>query len=184
MTDTPDTPRKTLTLKRKPSDGSQDAANKEAEDKTVRSTKLTGKRVIRREGTKQKPSSVRPSQNTKKKAPTTTPAKTTHKAPSPSELRAKSFDKLLHEAYPVWHNYQPLILGIEAELYALMTSEHPPASKRVLQRLLRMHCRHGKYLQALLEGTERYTLTGEIGGEVTQAEREYAQRTLDSYENT
>ncbi len=196
MTDIP--PRKTLTLKRKPvTKESTSEASQELEEKKSRAMKLTGKRIVRRENTSEtssrrpsRPSHKHKNQSNKEKGhaggahkpPNTLRKNSEDQAPPPSELQAKSFDKLLHELYPIWRDYRPLILGIEEELYGIMQKKHPPASRRVLQRLLRMHCRHGKYLQALLGGQERYTLSGEAQGEITTNEREYAQRTLESYE--
>lgn len=190
-----DTPRKTLTLKRKPAPESSTEAtpNQLANAGTepiARETRILGKRIIIRNeeaksnkntfnhqtkaGSKHKTS---PQKSKEARPKLNKPAE-----PSPSEIQAKTMDRFLAERFAVWLNYQPLALGVEADLYQLMDQNQPPASKRVVQRLLRMHCNHGKYLQAVIDGQQRYTLAGEALGEVSSAEREHASRTLKEHE--
>lgn len=190
-----DTPRKTLTLKRKPAPESSTEAtpNQLANAGTepiARETRILGKRIIIRNeeaksnkntfnhqtksGSKHKTS---PQKSKEARPKPNKPAE-----PSPSEIQANAMDRFLAERFAVWLNYQPLALGVEADLYQLMDQNQPPASKRVVQRLLRMHCNHGKYLQAVIDGQQRYTLAGEALGEVSSAEREHASRTLKEHE--
>ncbi|HPY39885.1 MAG TPA: ProQ/FINO family protein [Thiolinea sp.] len=190
-----DTPRKTLTLKRKPASDAADESvstqnNSDASaEPLTRETRLLGKRIIiRREETK----SNKPTHNSKGKSPTSKNKNSANKQkdaksnqatePAPSELQAKAMDRFLAERFEVWQTYKPLALGVEADLYQLMDQNQPPASKRVVQRLLRMHCNHGKYLQAVVDGQQRYTLAGELIGEVSETEREHANRTLKEQE--
>ena len=172
-----DTPRKTLTLKRKPP--AEPVAGDEAQSREV---KRAGKRIIRRE--ELNPAKL-PRSNKAGKAPRKPRAANQDSqevGASPSEQLAKSLDQKLVEAYPTWAEFKPLMHGIEEVLYAYMQENQPPASKRVVQRLLRMHCNHGKYLQAVIEHPTRFSLTGETEGEVSGSERAHATRTLESYE--
>lgn len=188
-----DTPRKTLSLKRKPSseapesNSAQPITTDNNAEPLTRESRILGKRIIRREETK----STRPTHNSNTKpnkhknsftkTKDAKPAKATE--PSPSEIQAKAMDRFLADTFEAWQSYKPLALGVEADLYRLMDQNQPPASKRVVQRLLRMHCNHGKYLQAVVDGQQRYNLAGEILGEVSETEREHASRTLKEQED-
>lgn len=192
-----DTPRKTLTLKRKPSSEpsteaipSSQANIINASEPLARETRLLGKRIIiRRE--EAKPAKSTP--NARGKGQTAKNKQSPHKAkdlkanqatePSPSEIQAKAMDRFLADRFEVWLTYKPLALGVEADLYQLMDQNQPPASKRVVQRLLRMHCNHGKYLQAVLDNHQRYSLVGEAICDISEAEREHATRTLKEQED-
>lgn len=188
-----DTPRKTLSLKRKPnseapeSNSAQPITTDNNAEPLTRESRILGKRIIRREETK----STRPTHNSHTKpnkhknsftkTKDAKPAKPTE--PSPSEIQAKAMDRFLADTFEAWQSYKPLALGVEADLYQLMDQNQPPASKRVVQRLLRMHCNHGKYLQAVVDGQQRYNLAGEFLGEVSETEREHASRTLKEQED-
>lgn len=182
-----DTPRKTLTLKRP---AAQPESEQSAHESTSRTNRLLSKRIIRREelpvSPAAKPSSPKNERfdNRKKPAVKTRAPKpkvaATNVEPPPSKVLAHTLNEHLFDAYPVWANYQPLALGVEDDILAIMDQQLPPASKRVVQRLLRMHCRHGKYLQAVLDGSQRFTLAGESVGEITDEERRYASRTLET----
>lgn len=193
-----DTPRKTLTLKRKlaPESSIESASSQLTStgvEPITRETRILGKRIIIRQ---EEVKSNKPSFNnqgklgsTKNKTSnkTSQPKDTRPKAnkpaePSPSETQAKAMDRFLAERFEVWLSYKPLALGVEADLYQLMDQNQPPASKRVVQRLLRMHCNHGKYLQAVIDSQQRYNLMGETLGEISEAEREHASRTLKEHE--
>lgn len=190
-----DTPRKTLTLKRKPASEAiadthppQQALAPSTSEPIARETRLLGKRIIRRdEPISSKPSFNKPKPHAaknKKSHPKTEKSNKPQQStePSPSEIQAKAMDRFLAERFEVWQSYKPLALGVEADLYQLMDQNQPPASKRVIQRLLRMHCNHGKYLQAVIDNAQRYNLAGEALGEISLAEREHAQRTLQEHE--
>lgn len=192
-----DTPRKTLSLKPKPAPEpssepvvAQQPSPNSSSEYPARETRLLGKKVIiRREemrpskpahNSKNKPNTFKTknNQNKDKEAKANKPTE-----PSPSEIQAKAMDRFLADCFETWQLYKPLSLGVEADLYQLMDQNQPPASKRVVQRLLRMHCNHGKYLQAVVDGQERYTLAGEIIGQVSDAERQHANRTLKEQED-
>lgn len=189
-----DTPRKTLTLKRKPAPEPsttesaitpQNLPEHNSEPNT-RETRLLGKRIIRREEVKSNKPSYNPKgkpNSARNKPPTNKQAKSNKPTePSPSEIQAKAMDRFLADRFEVWLSYKPLALGVEADLYQLMDQNQPPASKRVVQRLLRMHCNHGKYLQAVMDNQQRYNLAGEVLGDINETEREHASRTLKEQE--
>lgn len=158
-----DTPKKTLTLTKKNTD-SQSAA-----------THRTGKRIIRRGdlpidkvATKQVPAN-KPAH--KKKL-----ARKPSKKPTiaPSDVKAKALNERLN-VFPVWSNFQPLAIGVDRDVFRLVNNEHfPGASKKVVQKVLRMHTHHGRYLAALVQGHERYQLDGVINGAISDLERQWA----------
>ena len=75
--------------------------------------------------------------------------------------------------------FQPLAVGIEKELFKLVNDEHfPGASKKVVQKVLRMHTNHALYLQAIQRGGARYTLDGAEAGDVTEYQQQYAGEVL------
>lgn len=77
--------------------------------------------------------------------------------------------------FNVWLNFQPLALGIDKDLFKLVNDEQfPGGSKKVVQKVLRMHTHHGRYLTALVQGGERYQLDGVINGAVSEPERQWA----------
>ncbi|WP_020396626.1 ProQ/FINO family protein [Thiolinea disciformis] len=140
-----DTPKKTLTLKRPGV----------AVGASVTASSLKGKRIIKRE----------PQQAAKPHKPSTAkkkPARKPTKKPTtpPSDLKAQALNERLN-AFPVWANFQPLAIGIDKAIYQLVNAEHfAGASKKVVQKVLRMHTRHGRYLAALQAGGARYNLDG------------------------
>lgn len=163
-----DTPKKTLSLKR--SQPSTDSA-------TPAMIQRTGKRIIRREelSNVQKPGTIKqkPAGNKgKPKKPARKPTKKPTMAPS--DLKAKELNDRLN-GFNVWLNFQPLALGIDKEVFRLVNHEQfPGGSKKVVQKVLRMHTHHGRYLAALVQGGERYQLDGVINGAVSEPERQWA----------
>ena len=158
-----DTPKKTLTLNRKPTS-------------TPPSNTLSrgGKRIIRREDLN--PAPAKPANPKGKPTNKKKPARKPTKKPTlaPSDLKAKELNDRLN-AFPVWLNFQPLALGIDKDLFKLVNDEQfPGGSKKVVQKVLRMHTHHGRYLAALVQGGERYQLEGVINGEVSESERQWA----------
>lgn len=164
-----DTPKKTLSLKRGLS----------STDSTTPSTvQRTGKRIIRREelSNVQKPGTIKPKPAGSKGKTKKSPRKPQPKKPviAPSDLKAKELNDRLN-GFNVWLNYQPLALGIEKQIFKLVNDEHfPGASKKVVQKVLRRHTLHGRYLAALVQGGERYQLDGVSNGVVSEPERQWA----------
>ena len=162
-----ETPKKTLTLTNKPTSSTP--------SNTVN---RTGKRIIRREDLN--PAPAKPAANkgkpnskpTHKKKPARKPTKKPTMAPS--DLKAKELNDRLN-SFTVWLNFQPLALGIDKDLFKLVNDEQfPGGSKKVVQKVLRMHTHHGRYLAALVQGGERYQLEGVTNGVVSEPERQWA----------
>ena len=155
-----DTPRKKLSLSRKPkpTTGASAAASEDGTGTdNAKPVKRSGKRRI--VNTAAKPSSkAKPAYDKSKKRP---PRKNKKKAlVSPSDLKAQALDKRLSD-FEVWSTYKPLTLGIDKAVYQLVNTEaFPGASKKVVQKLLRMHTNNPRYLQALSRGGVRYHLDG------------------------
>ena len=169
-----DTPKKTLSITRKP-------ANSGTVNATAGTIQRTGKRIIRRDELPQvqripapKP---KPPASAKPKKPRKPPAPKKQVTP-PSQLKLRELNDRLN-AFRVWFDFQPLAIGIEKEIFRLVNEEHfPGASKRVVQKLLRMHVNHGVYLQNLKHGTDRYQLDGTPDGTIDDYQRQLATDTL------
>lgn len=161
-----DTPKKTLTLNRKPTSSTP-----------PNTVNRSGKRIIRREELNPAPKPAankgKPiSKPTNKKKPARKPTKKPTIAPS--DLKAKELNDRLN-AFPVWLNFQPLAIGIDKDLFKLVNDERfSGGSKKVVQKVLRMHTHHGRYLAALLQGGDRYQLNGLSNGAVSEPERQWA----------
>ncbi|UOG91521.1 MAG: ProQ/FINO family protein [Candidatus Thiothrix sulfatifontis] len=169
-----DTPKKTLSITRKP-------ANSGPVNATAGTIQRSGKRIIRRDELPQvqripapKP---KPAASAKPKKPRKPPAPKKQVTP-PSQLKIRELNDRLN-AFRVWFDFQPLAIGIEKEIFRLVNEEHfPGASKRVVQKLLRMHVNHGVYLQNLKHGTDRYQLDGTPDGTIDDYQRQLATDTL------
>ena len=165
-----DTPKKTLTLKR-----TTTATGTGSKSGTV---SRSGKRIIKRDDLpRAKPAKApakKPDNRKKKPARVSKPKM----AVSPSDLKARELNDRLN-AFPVWLNYQPLAIGIDKDIFRLVNDEcFPGASKKVVQKLLRMHTGHSRYLQALVEGGERYRLDSTEEGGITDQQRQVAEKRL------
>ncbi len=180
MTDTPETPRKTLVITRKSSPQATQATTPENAPKAIT---RTGKRIITREqlpvsrasvgkpvynkpGAKPKPKAKR-----KPRQPPRPP-----KTP-PSDLRARELSDSLNN-YTVWLDRMPLALGIEKQVFKHIADLHLSASKRVVNKLLHYHTHNRAYLLAVGRGGMRFNLDGTEAGAITQGERDHAGRVL------
>ncbi|OQX05705.1 MAG: Fertility inhibition FinO [Thiothrix lacustris] len=178
-----DTPKKTLSITRKPA-----TTGPVTSPATPTTVQRTGKRIIRREDLPAvakaavgKTGWMKTDRNgkplpPKAKKPPRKPAPKKQVTP-PSDLRMQELDARLN-GFRVWVMYQPLSVGIEKEIFKLINDEAFSASKRVVQKVLRMHTNHGLYLQAIQHGGARYTLDGVEQGDVTEYQRQYATETL------
>lgn len=169
-----DTPKKTLTITRKPTTPSASPSGP---------VQRTGKRIIRREELPQvqragqgKPK-PKPPANAKPKKPRKPPAPKKQVTP-PSQLKLRELNDRLN-AFRVWFDFHPLAIGIEKDIFRLVNEEQfPGASKKVVQKLLRMHVNHGVYLQNIQSGTDRYHLDGTPDGTITDYQRQLATDTI------
>lgn len=177
-----DTPKKTLTITRKPATSTAGAS-------TPGTVQRSGKRIIRRE---ELPNVQRPGQgkpkptgkaDTGKKKP---PRKPAPRKPviSPSELKARELNDRLN-GFPVWRDFLPLAIGIDKDVFRLVNEEHfPGASKRVVRLTLAMHANHGRYLQAVVQGGARYHLDGSEEGDITAYQQQHAAEILAKRQQT
>ena len=167
-----DKPKKTLTLKRKttaPSDTTHPTGK----------PALRGKRIIKPTPATKPQAKGKPKPPPKNKAPTKRkpPRKGTKKPlASPSDLKARELnDRHRLNAFPVWLNYQPLAVGIDREIFRLVSQEHfAGASKKVVHKCLKWHTTKTQYLQAVQRGGARYGLDGTPAGEITAYQQQLA----------
>ena len=128
--------------------------------KTGKARKLRGNKrlIINTEASTAKPKE-KPVKRTKK------PTQPQIKKTPPSEIRANELDQLLGERFTAWRDNEPLsITGIEKQIFQLISAEHLPYSKRVVQRVLKRHCTSTAYLNSVLHGNSRVSLDNEIVG--------------------
>ena len=171
-----DTPRKKLSLSRKPkptTGASAAAADDGTGTDSTNPVKRSGKRRIVNTATKpaNKPKQAAHYDKSKKRPP----RKNKKKAlVSPSDLRAQALDQRL-KSFDVWSTYKPLALGIDKRLFQLVNDEaFAGASKKVVQKLLRMHTHHPRYLQGLSRGGLRYSLDGAAAEAITEHQQQLA----------
>lgn len=138
----------------------------------MQSTRRTKKRIIRRN---ELPTSKLA--NTKKppKPPPKKPPGTLSNKPitSPSDIRLDNLNASLN-AFDTWRNFQPLTLGVEKQVFQHVAKHQLSCSKRVVQRLLRVHVKNPKYLQATIGGLVRLNLDGTEAEVILQSEKDYA----------
>lgn len=111
------------------------------------------------------------------------PAQPQVKKTPPSEIKAQQLDQLLGERFTAWRDNEPLKIGIEKELFQLISAEHLPYSKRVVQRVLKRHCTSTAYLNGVLHGNSRISLDNTISGQVISTEKDYAKIKLEKLKN-
>jgi len=161
-----DQPKKTLSITRKPAPAPSGTVTR------------TGKRIIRREsgqapgkGKSVTGTGSKPGRPGKKPARRPQPQKPVI---SPSGLRAKALNERLN-AFPVWREFRPLCIGVDHEIYRLVNDERfAGGSKKVVQKVLKLHTLSGRYQQVLQQGGPRFSLDGVQAGEVNAQQREMA----------
>ncbi len=152
-----DKPQKTLSLKPK-------ADIAALAEKHTQSRTRSRKRIIRREelpASKLSNTKKPPAPKSKKKRPTTTVPK--RPLVTPSAKRLDNLNASLN-AFPVWLNFQPLMIGIEKEIFRHIAKHRLSCSKRVVQRLLKQHTADDRYQRNLMSGGRRYHLDGVPAG--------------------
>lgn len=103
---------------------------------------------------------------------------------SPSELRARELYSRLNE-FEVWRTYKPLAIGIEKTIFKICNDEQfPGASKNVVQKVLSRHTRHKVYQANLAQGGQRYQLNAGEAGVVTDQQQLIAEKQLAEQERT
>ena len=96
----------------------------------------------------------------------------------------EALDKQLCAAFSIWHDHQPLALGIEKSLFCFIAAHHISASKRVVQKLLKRHTSTQTYQKNILRHARRYELDGSPAGEISQLDKDHAQRQTDVAHST
>lgn len=101
--------------------------------------------------------------------------------PRASDDAATQLAEWLGQHSAVWHDFQPLNIGVISEVYALLAADglQDTYSKRVIHKALHWHTSRASYLRNLLSQPHRYSLAGQVGGEVAQEQREHAGAVLD-----
>jgi hypothetical protein len=82
----------------------------------------------------------------------------------------------------VWRNFQPLNIGVISEVYDLLQIHgmRDVWSKRIVHKALRWHTTRTDYWKNLLVCSKRYGLDGQIGGGVTQEQKDWARSELEA----
>lgn len=170
-----DTPRKKLSISRKPKPASVTNEEPSKEDQPAEQSRTvkrpTKRRIVRNDAATVRKPIPQAIDKTKKRPP----RKNKKKAlVSPSDLKAQALDERL-KVYEVWSTYKPLTKGIDKTIYQLVNDEaFPGASKKVVQKLLRMHTHHARYLQAVSRGGVRYHLEGQEAEVITDYQQQFA----------
>lgn len=114
--------------------------------------------------------------------PAPTPPQTTQDKASerPSDAAATVLSDWLSQHSSVWQDFQPLSIGVVSEVYRLleMHGMQEEWSKRVIHKTLFWHTTRTQYVQNIQQGTHRFSFDGQIVGEISTAQREYAENQL------
>lgn len=157
-----DAPRKTLTLKRKAKPKTADNVDKtKVQPDEVKEFVRGRKRVLKMQSAAEKKA-----------------IKDSHL--SPAERQSRELKRLLAETFSVWRRRRPLARGIDAQIAEFIAEKGLEISKRAIKKLLHRHTNHKTYLSNVTRGGKRFMLDGTEDGEVQFAEKEHAQRTLDT----
>lgn len=178
-----DTPKRTLTIKRTTT-GNTGTPAPAAPGAITRS----GKRIIRRADLPAvtptrpgKPAHQAGKGTYPKKKPTRKPDPK-KPAVSPSDLKARELNDRLN-GFKVWRDYLPLAIGVDKTVFKLVNDEcFPGASKKVVQKVLKRHTHHGRYLQAMVQGGGRFHLDGTEEGSINGYQQQLAAEMMQQRE--
>lgn len=90
-------------------------------------------------------------------------------------------DRTLRKLYPVWNECLPLALNEHPAIIAAIRLLLPDSNNMAAKDVLIWHVNSRKYLQNVTKGGNRYTLDGEISGQVRQIEIDHSLRRLATY---
>ena len=153
-----DTPKKTLTLKRK---------------RVIKRSDIPAGKLTK---TGSKPPAAKALAKPKKSRSNPSPKKPEI---SPSEIRARALYDRLNE-FEVWRTYKPLAIGIEKAIFKICNDEQiAGASKNVVQKVLSRHTRREAYRVNLAKGGRRYHLDSVEGDLITDQQKEFATQQLN-----
>lgn len=114
--------------------------------------------------------------------PASTPPEKVQKKASerPSDAAATALSDWLSRHSSAWQDFQPLSIGVVSEVYRLLEihAMQETWSKRVVHKTLLWHTTRTQYVQNIQQGTHRFSLDGQIAGEISAAQREYATNQL------
>ncbi|MEZ5535341.1 MAG: ProQ/FINO family protein [Thiolinea sp.] len=147
-----DKPKKRLSLKQK-------ADTPTPDDNATQSRTRSRKRIILRDdlpAAKLSTTKAPPKPKPKKKPKPPAPKKPVI---SPSDIRLDNLNASLN-SFDIWRNFQPLMIGIEKDIFRHIAKHQLSCSKRVVQRLLRQHTADERYQRNLKTGMARHHLNG------------------------
>lgn len=101
------------------------------------------------------------------------PASATATAPNPI-LAARALLKELQEKFVAFREYQPLAIGIDKQLIALL----PDTNRKILRIALGSHTRSLRYMKGMEKATVRFDLDGNAGDAITEEHRTHASEVL------
>jgi ProP effector len=93
-----------------------------------------------------------------------------------SSSPARTLLQDLQAQFAVFRDARPLAIGIDAAILARVLE----LDQQALRSALRQHTGSTRYLNALLAGSQRFDLDGNVAGEVSEAQRKHAAETLKS----
>jgi len=94
-------------------------------------------------------------------------------APSPIQS-ARALLKQLQEQFAVFRDCQPLAIGIDKQLLAVL----PDLERKTLRLALRTHTNSLRYLKTMEKATQRFDLEGNAAADVPDEHRAHATETL------
>lgn len=110
-----------------------------------------------------------------KPEPVQEPKKEPVPLPPSRNSQARKLHKLLKNESSVWKEFKPLQIGIKE----LMLEQYGDQfSKSVIRVALRLHTRHKKYLNNIIEMDTRYKLNGDKTGTISEKDKEYAKSVI------
>jgi sRNA-binding protein len=71
-------------------------------------------------------------------------------------------------------------LGVEKQIFQLISKEHLPYSKRVVQKVLSHHTRSREYLENTLRMNIRVSLQNTVSGDIQEKDKSYAKEKVST----
>lgn len=94
-------------------------------------------------------------------------------APTPIQS-ARALLKQLQEQFSVFRDCQPLAIGVDKQLHAVL----PDIDRKTLRLALRTHTASLRYLKTMEKASQRFDLEGNAVADVTEEHRAHATTTL------
>lgn len=94
-------------------------------------------------------------------------------------LAIRALSKKLN-IYPVWHDCLPMQIGVKQLILEKFKGNE--CSNKAIRELIGKHCKRRKYLENIITHGKRHDLfTGKIVADVTQVQKDKAQKLLDIF---